>query len=154
MKIDYLGNHIDFVAELAELHFNEWNHLSPERTLEDRTNRLKEIAQATDIPLMWIAIENHQAIGSAALVYEDMKTRKDLSPWLASVFVKPQFRGKGIGSQLVIHIESEAKKRSIKKLFLFTEHARQLYLKLGWHDLEECEYHGANVVIMYKQLFT
>ena len=152
MKIDFLGNYIDFVPKLAELHLNEWKHLSPDMTLEDRAIKLKEISGSIDIPFMLVAVENNQLIGSAALVYEDMETRKDLSPWLAAVFVKPKFRNKGIGTKLIIRIELEAKRRWIKKLFLYTEHARKLYSKLGWHGLEECEYQGVNVDIMYKQL--
>jgi N-acetylglutamate synthase-like GNAT family acetyltransferase len=90
-------------------------------------------------------------IGSAALVLEDMRTRKDLSPWLASVFVKPEFRKSGIATVLVSHIEDEATRLGVEKLFLYTEHARGLYLKLGWSDIEQCEYQGVNVGIMFKQ---
>ena len=151
MKIDLLGNHLDFMPELALLHFNEWRHFSPDQTLEDRILKLQAIAKSGDVPLVIIAIDNNQLMGSAALVNEDMSTRKDLSPWLASVFVKPEFRKNGVGTSLVRHIEGEAQKRAIQKLFLHTEHARNLYASLGWHDLEECEYHGVSVAIMYKQ---
>ena len=152
MKIDFLGNYSEFIPKLAELHFNEWNHLSPDMTVEDRVFKLTEISKSIDVPFMLVAVENNQLIGSAALVYDDMETRKDLSPWLAAVFVKPEYREKGIGTKLITSIEDEAKKRRISKLFLYTEHARRLYSKLGWHDLEECEYQGVDVVIMDKQL--
>ena len=154
MKIDFLGNHQNLLPELAKLHFSEWKHLSPDKTLDDRILKLRQMAQSSDVPFVVVAIDNNQLIGSAALVNEDMKTRKDLSPWLASVFVKPGFRKNGIGTELVRHIEDEAKRLGIKKLFLFTEHARNLYSKLGWYDLEECEYEGVNVAIMSKQIAT
>ena len=154
MKIDFLGNYLEFIPKLAELHFNEWNHLSPDMTVEDRAIKLNEISQSIDVPFMLVAVENNQLIGSAALVYEDMETRKDLSPWLAAVFVKPELRNKGIGTKLITSIEHEAKIRRIAELFLYTEHARRLYSRLGWHDLEECEYQGVDVVIMDKQLST
>jgi predicted N-acetyltransferase YhbS len=154
VKIDFLGNHLDHLPELAKLHFDEWNHFSPDKTLEDRVMKLGEMAQSSDVPFIIVAIDKQQLIGSAALVTEDMGTRKDLSPWLASVFVKPGFRKSGIGTSLVGHIEGEAKKRGIEKLFLYTEHARTLYAQLGWYDLEECEYQGVNVTIMYKQFVT
>ncbi len=112
------------------------------------------MAQSGDVPFIVVAIKNNQLIGSAALVNEDMKTRKDLSPWLASVFVKPEFRQAGIGTSLVRNIEGEATSRGIRKLFLFTEHACDLYSKLGWYDLEECEYQGVNVAIMFKEFAT
>lgn len=152
MKIDFLGNYIDFVPELAELHFDEWNHLSPEMTLEDRIIKLKEIALSIDVPFMLVAVENNQLLGSAALVKEDMKTRKDLSPWLAAVFVKTKFRGKGIGTKLITSVELEAKKRRKTELFLYTEHASKLYSNLGWQDIEKCKYQGVDVTIMNKRL--
>jgi len=151
MKIDFLGNHLDLLPELAKLHFDEWRHMSPDKTLEDRVLKLREAARSSDVPFFVVGIDDEQLIGSAALVNEDMRTRKDLSPWLASVFVKPEHRNNGIATSLVRHIEDKAKERGIKKLYLYTEHARTLYSKLGWYDLEECEYQGVNVAIMYKE---
>ena len=151
MKIDYLGNHLDILPELAKLQYDEWKHFAPEKTLEDRVIKLRDMAGSSDVPFMIVAIDNNQLIGSAALVHEDMSTRKDLSPWLASVFVKPEYRQSGIATRLVSHIEGEAAKRGIAKLILYTEHARDLYLKLGWSDIEQCEYQGVNVAIMFKE---
>lgn len=152
MKIDFLENHPDLVPELAKLHFDEWRHFSPDQTLEDRILKLQAMAQSGGVPFIAVAVDNNQLIGSSALVDEDMSTRKDLSPWLASVFVKPEFRKIGVGTSLVRFIEGEAQKRGIQELFLYTEHARNLYAALGWHDLEECEYQGVSVAIMYKQI--
>ena len=151
MKIDFLGNHPNLLSELAKLQFDEWRHFSPGTTLEDRVLKLQNMTQTNEVPFMVVAVDDDQLIGSAALVLEDMRTRKDLSPWLASVFVKPEFRRNGIATVLVSHIEDEATRRGIEKLFLYTERARGLYLKLGWNDIEQCEYQGVNVAIMFKQ---
>ena len=42
-----------------------------------------------------------------------MDTRKELSPWLASVFVAPEFRKWGIGSKLVLHVMEQAREDSL-----------------------------------------
>ena len=151
MNIELLGAHLNFLPELASLHYDEWRHLSPDMTLADRIRKLQGMAASDDMPFMVVAIEGNHLLGSAALVYEDMRTRKDLSPWLASVFVKREFRRKGIATILVRHIEKAAEERGIKKLYLFTEHARNLYARLGWCDVEGCKYRGAKVVIMSKR---
>lgn len=151
MKIDFLGNHMNLLPELAKLQFDEWKHFSPGKTLEDRVFKLRKIAQTDDVPFMVVAVDNGQLVGSAALALEDMQTRKDLTPWLASVFVKPEFRKNGVATVLVRHIEDKATELGVKKLFLYTEHARGLYVKLGWSDIEQCEYMGVNVAIMFKQ---
>lgn len=152
MNIDFLGEHLDVLPELARLHFDEWRHFSPDNTLADRVSKLQELASSSELPFMVVAIEGKKLVGSAALVYDDMRTRKELSPWLASVFVKPEFRRKGIAAALVRQIEKSAEERGIRKLYLFTEHARDLYAKLGWRDMEACEYQGVDVVIMSKRL--
>ena len=152
VKIEFLGKHPEFLPELAKLHFDEWCHFSPGKTLEDRICKLQELAASGALPFMVVAIKGDQLVGSAALVYEDMKTRKDLSPWLASIFVKPKFRRKGIATALIRYIENSAAELGIRKLYLFTEHARDLYARLGWNDMEECEYQGVRVVIMSKRL--
>lgn len=151
MKIDFLGNHLNLLPELAKLQYDEWKHFSPGKTLEDRVLKLRKMAQSNDVPFMVVAADNGQLIGSAALALEDMQTRKDLSPWLASVFVKPEHRQNGIATALVRHIEQQATTLGIEKLYLYTERARGLYLKLGWSDIEQCDYQGVNVAIMYKQ---
>jgi len=66
--------------------------------------------------------------------------------------VKPELRQNGLGTRLVRHIEDEAGRLGVEKLFLFTEHARELYLKLGWRDLEKCEYQGFDVTVMFREL--
>jgi N-acetylglutamate synthase-like GNAT family acetyltransferase len=140
------------VPELAQLHFDEWKHLSPDVTLNDRVRKLQKMAASDDIPFVVVATDNDQLAGSAALVEQDMRTRTDLSPWLASVFVKTAFRNKGLGTRLVRRIENEAARRGVRKLYLFTEHARSLYSKLGWHDLETSEYEGVQVTVMFREL--
>jgi GNAT superfamily N-acetyltransferase len=152
MRIEPLGNHPELLPELAQLHFDEWQHLSPGVTLEARVGKLEQMALSSGMPLVVIAREGDQLVGSAALVEHDMRTRTDLSPWLASVFVKPEWRKRGLATRLVRRIEAEAVRQGIAKLYLFTEHARSLYMRLDWHDLEHCEYEGVGVTIMFRKL--
>ena len=142
------------MLELAKLHFDEWRHFRPCKTLEDRIKIMRAMAESDEMPCMVVAFDANRLIGSAALVHDDMRTRKDLSPWLAGVYVKSEFRHKGIATTLVAHIEKLAEQRGIRKLYLYTEHARDLYASLGWVDLQAVEYQGVNVVIMSRQLDT
>ena len=97
----------------------------------------------------WVA--DREIIGSASLVAQDMDDHPDLTPWLADVFVKPDYRGRGIATSLIQQIESEAKSAGIPRLYLYTPDAAKLYQKLGWRVYEECEYKGVEVVIMSKE---
>ena len=59
---------------------------------------------------------DQELFGSAAIIEHDMDTRMELSPWLASVFVAPEFRKRGIGSKLVTHVMEQAKNNKIKNI--------------------------------------
>ena len=74
------------------------------------------------------------------------------NPWLASVFVPPEHRGKGIASALVRTVEEAAKRLGYERLYLFTESATSLYAGLGWQALEQCDYRGERIQVMDKSL--
>jgi GNAT superfamily N-acetyltransferase len=47
-------------------------------------------------------------VGTASLVTNDLPSRPDLIAWLASVFVRPELRGRGYSAPLVEHVEAAA----------------------------------------------
>ena len=152
MKIEYLADHTELIPELAELHFAEWSYLNPGETLEDKKEYLRSNCGRTGIPSFVIAVDDPDLIGSASLIAHDMDSRPELTPWLADVYVKPEFRKRGIATSLIQHIEVEAKSAGISRLFLYTPDAEDLYQRLGWVVVEACKYKGADVVIMSKIL--
>ena len=72
----------------------------------------------------------------------------DLSPWLASVYVTPEHRSRGIGTALVQRVIEEAVGLSVETLYLFTPDREGFYASLGWSVVERTEYRGQKVVIM------
>lgn len=152
MQIVPLADHKEFVRELAELHHAEWSHFNPSLTLEMRAEAIADAAGREGIPSIFIAVSGDELIGSAALVQQDMKTRPDLFPWLASVYVKEGFRRQGIASALIARCESEAAQSGVKTWYLYTEFASTLYEKLGWGLMEQCEYQGVKVSVMSKDI--
>lgn len=149
MKIHNLSDHPECIPILAEWHFREWQHLNPARTIEKRIEFLHRCTANDDLPLMLVAVdEQGSPAGTAALVEHDMDTRTNLSPWLASVFVAPPFRRRGIGSQLVQAVMTAGAKAKFETLYLFTTDQAPLYSRLGWHKIATEPYHGHQVVVM------
>ena len=103
------------------------------------------------VPSTFVALEE-QLLGSAAIVELDMDTKPDSSPWLASVFVSPESRGKGVGSKLVMQVMEKAKEAGIPVLYLFTPDKEGFYQKLGWHTISRETYRGHLVTIMEVNL--
>jgi GNAT superfamily N-acetyltransferase len=102
------------------------------------------------IPLTLLALVESQPVGTASIFLHDMDTRMDLTPWLAAVYVLPEFRGQGIGSQLVRAIEDVATRLQLERLYLFTPDREDFYARLGWSVLETAEYRQHSNVIMTK----
>lgn len=100
------------------------------------------------IPTTFIAVDADTLLGSAAVVEQDMETRPDLAPWLASVYVAESARSRGIGTQLVRRVMRVAREHGIMPLYLFTPDREAFYKKLGWQTISEEEYHDDRVTVM------
>ena len=148
MNIINLKDALQHLHTLAKWHHNEWAYLNPEETLPERIDRMASDFEEALIPSTFIAIEGDKLIGSAALAEADMGSYKPLSPWLASVFVRPSYRKQGIGSSLVKHVMATAQKNGITELYLFTPNQESFYTRLGWTRLSKEQYCGSWVSIM------
>lgn len=152
MRIVYLADYPEFIPELAVLHFAEWSYLHPGETLEGKKDYLRSNCSRNGVPTFVIAVEGAALVGSASLIAQDMDDHPELTPWLADVFVKPGYRGKGVATSLIQRIESEARSAGISSLFLYTPDAADLYRRLGWEAVEQCVYKGTDVVIMARTI--
>ncbi len=86
------------------------------------------------------------------LVESDMKIRRELTPWVASVYVAAEERGKGIGAALVRRVTEEAKALGYAKIYLFAFDAEKYYARMGWQLREKVEYLGVEVAVMERDL--
>ncbi len=132
--------------------FESWGHLHPGLTLEEAIQRLKAECGQGGVPSIFVAIQGETPVGTASLIADDMSIRREFTPWLASVFVVPEWRGQGIASALVRRIEVEAAESGIERFYLYTPDQQALYRRLGWQDEESLEYRGENVTVMSRQL--
>jgi N-acetylglutamate synthase-like GNAT family acetyltransferase len=150
MSIAYLADHPEHLPIVAGWVYGYWGHLLPGVNLEMIERRFHTRLNRDALPLTVIGLAEGQPVGTASLALEDMSTRPDLSPWLASVYVVPACRGRGIGSSLVQAAEEAARRLNIARLYLFTPDRQSFYARMGWAPLEQTEYRGESVVIMSK----
>lgn len=140
------------VALVAGWTFEAWGHLHPGLTQEQAVERLKAECGQGGVPSIFVAIKGETLVGTASLIADDMSIRRELAPWLASVFVLPEWRGQGIASALVKRVEAEAIESGIRHFYLYTPDQQALYRRLGWQDEESLEYRGETVTVMSRQL--
>jgi len=69
------------------------------------------------------------------------------------MYTHPKFQNRGIGTQILKRIVKEAKKKGIKKLFLYTHpRASKFYLRNGFEIIRKLKDKGMSVVYMEKIL--
>ena len=152
MKIVPLVERPDLVALVSAWDFKVWGHLAPGDTPERREAKIREMLNVDCIPATFVAIdEGGGGIGTAALVFDDLEG-DPRNPWLASVYVPPEHRKKGIASALVRTVEDAARRFGYARLFLYTASARALYAGLGWRPLEQRAYRGEHIQVMDRAL--
>jgi GNAT superfamily N-acetyltransferase len=121
---------------------------SPARSLA----RVQAMAHGRRLPFGYCAYLAGLPAGFACCVAEDLDTRPDLSPWLASVFVRPDARGQGIASAVVTAVAEEAKRRGYPELYLFTPDQESLYARLGWVELGRDRDLDEDITLMKRAL--
>ena len=152
MRIEYLADHPDCLETLAQWHHEEWHQLNPGDTVEKRQTRMRAHLVKRQIPTTFVALDGDALLGSACLLADDMHQHRDLTPWLASVFVALEHRGAGVGTALVRRVAEEARALGVETLYLYTPDRERFYARMGWSVLERTEYMDVQVVIMSLEL--
>lgn len=149
----YLADRPELIPVLAGWFFNEWGSHNPDLTLESIEDNLKERLHRDSIPLVIIKLVDGTPIASASLKIREMETHPHYQHWLGSVYVLPECRGLGIGSELIRYTVDNARQLAVDELYLYTRKKQYFYSKLGWKPVETPIYHGRKVIIM-KQILS
>ncbi|TLF46007.1 GNAT family N-acetyltransferase [Halomonas urmiana] len=145
IRIDDASPHL---ATLAGWAHDEWGHLNPCRGLAAAVEAFRADCGPAGVPSVFVVLHEGRPVGMASLVVDDMSDRTELTPWLASVYVRPEWRGRGIASRLVRRVEEEAQAHGHRRFYLYTPDQQALYRRLGWKDLEDRRYRGEAVTKM------
>jgi N-acetylglutamate synthase-like GNAT family acetyltransferase len=77
---------------------------------------------------------------------------QQLTPWMASVFVAPAWRGRGVGRELVAFAEQLAGDLGVPQLYLLTGGQAEYYRRFGWSVVDVPPVPSRPVTIMAKRL--
>ena len=94
--------------------------------------------------------ETGTLLGSAGIQPTTI-THQYLTPWLSSVYVPDENRGRGIASALSLRATVEAAKLGFERIYLFTPHNESLYARIGWKTFDRIEYSGTPLTLMERQ---
>jgi len=102
------------------------------------SGRLQEARTAAPMPRAFVAHAGPTFAGTASVIASDLDERPQYSPWVAAVWIEPQFRSQRLGRRLIAHAADHAFSVGVSRVFLTARPARRsLYEDLGWDVVEE-----------------
>lgn len=146
-----LADHPTQLPLVAEWNFRFWGPVTG-RSQSGYVTRLTGYLSRDRLPIALIALVDGRPAGTACINLDDMSVRPELGPWLANLYVDPDFRGRGVGGALVRAAEDAARRAGHARLYLYTPDQERLYAGLGWSVTARCRYDGEEVVVMVRNL--
>lgn len=150
MKLDYLRSYPQLYPQVARWIYDQFRY-GFEGSWQDWLKRVEEGQQDGSITT-FIALEAGEPVATASFDLEDLPARPDLSPWLASVYTRPEYRGRGIAGLLVGRVEQEAQARGFDRIYLHTTDQEGFYAKRGWQRLGRIIFWDREIMVMTKHL--
>lgn len=148
VSIDHLGDFPQFVPVVARWGHEEWGFIHPEETLGQRVERMRARSASTSLPRGFVARDGGTPAGTASLVAHDLPSRQDLTPWLASLYVAPEFRSRGIAARLIQAVRTAARDEGFDTLYLYTFTTADYYRARHWSDIGDACVAGRPVTLM------
>lgn len=152
IRVAHLGEHRAALPEIVGWLHAEWGHLMPDSSAKKLESIFEARVTHLQIPEAFVALLNGKIVGTASLVSHDLPSRKDLTPWLAAVYVKPEARDRGIGSRLVRAVMDEVAQLELPCFYLITPDRSEFYARLGWQEIDKTEYRAERVSIMVYEI--
>jgi N-acetylglutamate synthase-like GNAT family acetyltransferase len=152
MRFEYLADCRELIPALARWHFDYWQDLVPDWSYEGAVADLSAHRERLGIPETIVAFDGVELQGSVSLVADDLPGLPPYTPWLASLFVLPTARGRGVGRALVEQVVRDATALGVERLHLLTTDAEPYYRRQGFTILETLTYRGFPAWILGRAL--
>jgi GNAT superfamily N-acetyltransferase len=138
VSVELLADHPHLIPAIGEIRWREWGHPPEPERLDWWVDVTSQESGRDDLPVTWVAIDHlGQAVGAVGLGEFEIEERRDRSPWVMGMIVAVQWRGMGIGGQLMRTLESWARQRGYSRAWVATGgRAVDFYQKCGWELAE------------------
>jgi GNAT superfamily N-acetyltransferase len=118
----------------------------------------KKRASVNELPYSFVALWDGFPAGMVSIRKTDLLSREDLTPWLSALYVLPDYRNRGIGSELIEAVLNSSREIGFKKIFLFLDQRdiielERYYSARGWIYLDNgADSDGNNTKIFFHEL--
>ncbi|MGC1479424.1 MAG: GNAT family N-acetyltransferase [Chthoniobacterales bacterium] len=150
MEIVRLNRKAGWSACLARWHGREWGHLYEDW---DATVALRDFLTEPDegLPGTFVAVEGEELVGSVSVVTGDLPGAPDeWNPWVASLFVRSEWRGRGWGCRLIERAVAVAAECGAAEAWCLTEERQSLFARCEFEWVAESTANGWAVSVMRR----
>ena len=140
-RIEQLAQRPELLPTVAAWIYKEWWAGVADQTVESLTGLLRAHLHHDRIPLTLVASLEHCPVGTVTLLDHDVGTEQwpGLSPWLAALYVVPEYRYRGVGAALVNAAAAKATALGVEALYLVTIGRQGFYARLGWEIVDRAD---------------
>jgi GNAT superfamily N-acetyltransferase len=139
------------LPQVARWYFDTWGRHVPGMTLDDEQVRLEVFLQDGELPLLLLAMQDHQPVAAAQLKFHERTERPERLHWLGGVYVSQSQRGHGLAARLIEALMTRGRAFGVRDIYLQTERNEGgLYRRLGWKPLE-MQVHASGVPVRIMQ---
>ena len=141
VTVELLADHEQLIPAMGELCWREWGHPPEPTDLEWWVDVTAREAGRDRLPITWVALdERGDALGRVGLGEFDIEERRDRSPWVLGMIVRPDRRGMGVGRLLMTQLEAWAGSHGYQQVWVATGgRAIVFYRQCGWELSETVE---------------
>jgi GNAT superfamily N-acetyltransferase len=143
-----------FARTGAQWAFDDWKETDPDDNIQWYLDVYSESAKdSSSLPISLAAITgNEQLVGVASVVRDDtLPNAMEPGPWVAAVFVNPEYRGMAVGKELVIEAVRRARELGHSDVYLYTRHVAHWYETFGWERVRETHIHNKAITVMVNR---
>jgi GNAT superfamily N-acetyltransferase len=154
VAVQLLADNEQLIAAIGALRWREWGRAPEPEDLDWWVTVTAREAGRDRLPITWVAIdERGEAVGAVGLGAFDLEERRDRSPWVLGMIVRPDRRGMGIGSLLLAHLEAWAGIHGYTRVWVANEGpAIGFYRTCGWELSETVERASGEAVSVLTKL--
>ncbi|MBB5208717.1 GNAT family N-acetyltransferase [Chiayiivirga flava] len=133
MRLAYLSEHPALAPAVAAAQSAAFAHQLPDWSQAQALAELRTHTGTRTIPTTLLALDGERWLGTVSLLENDHDRIRDYSPWLATLVVRDDMRGRGIGTALVRRCVEDARALGIVTLYLYCVLSLvDYYARLGW----------------------
>ncbi len=98
------------------------------------------------------AIDGERIVGMATIMKSDYYPLPEIYPWISTLFVSEEYRGRRISGKLINFANEYAKETGFQKTYIPSEHVG-LYEKYGYRFLKDIVNYGGGTDRLYVKEF-